>query len=427
MHTEYYPPLDQLSWATLEPSGLAKHFVPMPIAAPAALSTSERRYRRLFEAAREGILLVDPATRRVIEVNPFLAEFLGYAPAEIVGRELFEIGLLPDEAAVHSAFRELRANSYVCLEELSLQTKDGRAVHVEFIGNLYDEDGQLVIQCHVHDITERKKSADALAAARGKLSRHAVELEAIVARRTTELQLTNRQLEAFVYTIAHDLRAPLRTMQGFSQLLVEEHTASLSQPGRDYANFINTAAQTLDRLLADLLVFSQVSQEKIELLPLPLEAVVKSALAGCAAEISAGHALIENVSPWPVVLAHPATLRQVLVNLIGNAVKFVGASLPRVRLRAEERPDGIVRVWVEDNGIGIHPEFQERIFEVFQRLHTVEYPGTGIGLAIVQKGMERMGGRAGVVSSPGAGSRFWIELAGVPLDVNPRNESEEKP
>jgi len=395
--------------------------------APIASSTSELRYRRLFEAAREGILLVDPATRRIIEVNPFLAEFLGYRPAELVGRELFEIGLLPDETAAHSAFRELHTQGYVYLEELPLRTKAGRQVHVEFIGNLYDEDGQPVIQCHVHDITERKKSADALAAARRKLARHAVELEAIVDRRTTQLRLTNQQLEAFVYTIAHDLRAPLRTMQGFSQLLVEEHTAALGEQARDYANFINTAAQTLDRLLADLLVFSQVSQEKIELLPLPLEAVVQSALSNCEAEIAVSRASVETIAPWPVVLAHPTTLRQVLVNLIGNAVKFVGAALPRVRLRAEERPEGIVRVWVEDNGIGIPAEFQQRIFQVFQRLHTIEYPGTGIGLAIVQKGMERMGGRAGVLSSPGAGSKFWIELAGVPLDANPPPALEGKP
>jgi signal transduction histidine kinase len=103
-----------------------------------------------------------------------------------------------------------------------------------------------------------------------------------------------------------------------------------------------------------------------------------------------------------------------LLNLIGNAVKFVEGTAPHVRLRAETRPGAVVRVWVEDNGIGIPLEFQERIFQVFQRLHTTAYPGTGIGLAIVQKGAERLGGRAGVESTPGAGSRFWIELAQAP-------------
>jgi len=131
-------------------------------------------------------------------------------------------------------------------------------------------------------------------------------------------------------------------------------------------------------------------------------------------EIHDSHAHIECVPPWPTVVAHAATLRQVLVNLISNAVKFVAAKTPQVRLRAEERPGGYVRIWVEDNGIGVPAEFQDRIFNVFQRLHTTEYAGTGIGLAIVQKGAERMGGRAGVESAPRMGSKFWIELARAP-------------
>jgi signal transduction histidine kinase len=221
-------------------------------------------------------------------------------------------------------------------------------------------------------------------------------------------------LETFVYTIAHDLRAPLRTMQGFSQLLVQEHAANLNQIGRDYANFIDTAAQTMDRLLADLLAFSHISQQKIELAPVALEIVVKSALVACEAEITASKARIETTSPWPVVMAHSATLRQALVNLIGNALKFVGGKVPHVRIHAETRPAGVVRIWVEDNGIGIPAEFQERIFQVFQRLHTTAYAGTGIGLAIVQKGAERLRGRTGVESAPGAGSKFWIELAQAP-------------
>jgi signal transduction histidine kinase len=176
----------------------------------------------------------------------------------------------------------------------------------------------------------------------------------------------------------------------------------------------------MDHLLADLLAFSHISQQRIELVPVALEATVQSALAGCEMEIHESQAQIRCIPPWPMVLAHAATLRQVLVNLISNAVKFVATPTPQVCLRAEELPGGIIRVWVEDNGIGIPSEFQERIFNVFQRLHTTEYAGTGIGLAIVRKGVERMGGRAGLESAPRTGSKFWIELVKAPAATEPQ-------
>ena len=375
---------------------------------------SERRYRRLFEAARDGILVVDPETRKIIDVNPFMMEFLEYDREEFIGKELFEIGLLKDEAASRVAFRELQTTGYIRYDNLPLQKKNGQRVAVEFVSNLYQEGDEQVIQCNIRDISVRRKAEEALIDAKEQELRHTAKLESIVGLRTAELRLSNKQLETFVYSIAHDLRAPLRTMQGFSQLLVQEHAANLSQQGRDYANFINTAAQTMDCLLADLLAFSRLSQEKIELVPVALGPVVESALAGCEADIRKSVAHIENIPPWPTVLAHEATLRQVLVNLISNAVKFVASRAPQVQLRAEERPGGIIRIWVADNGIGIPAQFHERIFNVFQRLHTTEYPGTGIGLAIVQKGVERMGGRVGLESAPRTGSKFWIELAKAP-------------
>jgi len=378
------------------------------------LPASEMRYRRLFETAHDGILIIDPATRQIIDVNPFLVKFLGYVYEDFIGKELFEIGLLKDEAASQAAFRELQTTGYIRYEDLPLQTKDGQRVDVEFVSNLYEEEGRQIIQCNIRDITARKFAEDALNEAKEKRLARTLELERLVNLRTSELRHSNAQLETFVYSIAHDLRAPLRTMQGFSQLLVQKHAASLNEEGIKFANLINTAAQTLDRLLADLLAFSQISQQTIEPLPVALETAVQNALDSCEADIRESQARIVNIGPWPAVLAHTATLRQVLANLIGNAVKFVGEKPPEVRLRSEEQPGGILRIWVEDNGIGIAPEFQERIFQVFQRLHATKYPGTGIGLAIVQKGMERMGGKVGLVSTPGFGSNFWIELPKAP-------------
>ncbi|HET7536485.1 MAG TPA: ATP-binding protein [Candidatus Didemnitutus sp.] len=393
----------------------------------AVLSASELRYRRLFEAARDGILIVDPRTRRIVDANPFLSELLGYDHEEFLGKELFEIGLLKDGAASRAAFSDLQASGYIRYEDLPLRATDGRRVDVEFVSNLYQEGDQQVIQCNIRDITARKKKEDARRLAEEKKSRHADELEDTVSRRTAELRTSNTQLETFVYSIAHDLRAPLRAMQGFAQLLAQDHVANLDQQGRDYTNYINTAAQTMDQMLADLLAFSQINQQKMELSPLALKTVVHSALSSLEAEISLSRARIELISPWPAVLAHAATLRQVLVNLIGNALKFVGNRAPHVRLRTEERPEGRVRIWVEDNGIGIPAEFQQRIFQVFKRLHTTAYAGTGMGLALVQRGVERMGGSVGLVSVPEEGSRFWIELRKAPLaeaGPPPRNQTQ---
>ena len=158
------------------------------------------------------------------------------------------------------------------------------------------------------------------------------------------------------------------------------------------------------------LKFSQVSQEAIELSPVSLEKTVAHVLQQCQTEIEEKQAQIEVVSPLPAVQAHAATLGQVITNVLSNALKFVAPGVhPRVRIRAEEKPD-TVRLWVEDNGIGLAPAQKERAFRVFERLHGKAYEGTGIGLAIVRKGTERMKGHVGVESTPGQGSRFWIEL-----------------
>jgi signal transduction histidine kinase len=260
------------------------------------------------------------------------------------------------------------------------------------------------------EISERKQVEEALHRAQARLSDHAGELEGLVNERTSELTATNEQLEAFIYSIAHDLRAPLRAMQGYSELLVEEAGAALGKAGKGYAHRISKSAQFMDAMLSDLLAFSRINQQRVELTSVNLETVVESVLSSLQKEIQEKNARMESSGPWPVVLAHEPTLSQVIFNLTSNALKFVGPDAPQlVRLRAEEQAE-FIRVWVEDNGVGIAPDYQDQIFGVFTRLQGEKYQGTGIGLAIVQKGVERMGGRVGVESAPGQGSRFWFEL-----------------
>ena len=262
----------------------------------------------------------------------------------------------------------------------------------------------------IEDITERKRAEESLRQAQAEIRRRTAQLEQTVSQRTIELTATNSQLEAFVYSVAHDLRAPLRAMQGFSSLLVQRAAPALDAVCQDYAERINKSAQLMDAMLIDMLAFSRISQQSLELAPVNLETVVASVLSRLAQDIQDKTARVEAAGPWPFVLAHEPILEQVLLNLVSNALKFVDSGTPpAVQLRAEETPDSI-RVWVEDNGIGVAPEHQDQIFRLFSRLHGEKYPGTGIGLAIVQKGMERMDGRVGVESTPGQGSRFWIDL-----------------
>jgi two-component system CheB/CheR fusion protein len=257
---------------------------------------------------------------------------------------------------------------------------------------------------------ERKKAQDALREAKDQLADQAKALEGMVNDRTAELSETNKQLEAFVYTIAHDLRAPLRSMQGFASLLVDKESQGLTPMGRDYADRINNSAQFMDALLIDLLAFARISKRRVELTPIALEAAVQKCLTQLEHEIHEKKAEVKAPGPWPKVLAHEPTLVQVLVNLVSNALKFSRPDVaPSVRLSAEPRDDS-VRIWVEDNGIGIAQEHQDQVFRLFSRLEGNAYPGTGIGLAIVKKGIEHMRGNVGLESAAGRGSRFWFEL-----------------
>ena len=237
------------------------------------------------------------------------------------------------------------------------------------------------------------------------LQRHAEALEQRVAERTAELQ-------AFVRSVTHDLRAPLRAMGGFAAALLEDCERALDPVARGYAERIAAAADRMGALINDLLAYSLLGRDDIALQPVSLAQAVAGAQRQLAAPIAETGACIAVEAPLPEVLGHHAVLVQVLVNLLSNAIKFAKpGTLPRVRVWAE-REEARVRLWVEDDGIGVAPEHHERIFAVFERLHGAEsYPGTGIGLAIVRRGAARMGGEAGVESEPGKGSRFWLLLS----------------
>ncbi len=239
-------------------------------------------------------------------------------------------------------------------------------------------------------------------------------LEEKVRDRTEQLRERNEELETFGHSISHDLRAPLRAMHGFSQALIEDCGDQLDETGRDYAERVVAGAKRMDALIQDLLSYSRVSRADMGLTSVSLHEVAEEALEQVEADVTSSGANVQIAADLPMVMAHRVALVQAVANLIANGVKFIPAGrAPVIRVHAE-RENGHVRLWVEDNGIGIDPAHHERVFGVFERLHKSEnYPGTGIGLAIVRKSVERMGGHVGVISAVGSGSRFWIELTPV--------------
>jgi PAS domain S-box-containing protein len=466
-----------------------------------------------------------------------MSELLGYPRRELLGKELWEIGLLKDEEASQSAFRQLQKEHFIRYEDLPLQNKAGQRREVEFVSNLYDEGGQNVIQCNIRDITQRKhaeeslreseqrfhaifsqatvgiaqtdlngrftlvnkcycaitgrkpkeliglrmqdivhpddlahneallnkmkkegggfnlekrcvrpngdivwvrssvarlnhglgeepyliavtldiseskRAEQSLLAAKDEIGRHALELEQVVAERTQELRKTIGELEGFSYSVSHDMRAPLRAMQSFAQFLVDEYASKLDEQGVDYLQRIMRAAVRLDRLIQDVLSYTKILHSRLPMERVDLDRLVCDLVES----FSNGQPIKPEIriqGTLPPVMGNPALLAQCISNLLSNGAKFVApGTTPRLEVSAETMKDASIRVWFKDNGVGIAPENHERIFGLFERIYpATEYEGTGIGLTIVRKAIERMGAQVGFESELGKGSNFWIQL-----------------
>jgi PAS domain S-box-containing protein len=256
-----------------------------------------------------------------------------------------------------------------------------------------------------------KRHADAeLRAAQRQLQAHAALLEQKVQERTQSLRDAITQMEEFSYTVSHDLRAPLRAMNTYAQALVEDFGPQLDPTARHYLERIQRSSLRMEKLTHDVLTYSRLARSEIKLAPVDLDALLRDMIYQYTG-FQPPHAEIKVKRPLHDVLAHEVSLGQCIANLLTNAVKFVAPGVqPRIRVHTELR-DQMVRLWIVDNGIGIDPQYQSRLFQVFERLHDrQQYEGTGIGLAIVRKAVDKMGGCCGVESDGSNGSRFWIEL-----------------
>jgi PAS domain S-box-containing protein len=385
-----------------------------------ALRDSEQRFRATFEQAAVGIAHVGP-DGRWLRVNQRLCGIVGYAREELLALSFQDI-THPDDLDLDLA--QVRQMLNGTLQTYSMEKryirKDGATTWINLTVSLVrDAKGAPAYFISVIESIAARKQAEAERdqlfklerETRAALERANAELEHRVQERTAELQAAVDDLNAFTYTISHDLRAPLRSLQGFGSALLEDYGDDLPAQAHTYLHYIVGAGEQMDQLIQDLLAYSHLSRANLQQQPVALEAAIEGARAQLAAQLAATGATLTVHAPLPTVCGHYQTLVQVLTNLLSNAIKFVAPGVrPQVVISAR-RQDDVVTLAIMDNGIGITADGQARIFNVFERLHSAEmFPGTGMGLAIVQKAVERMGGRVGVESQPGEGSRFWIEL-----------------
>lgn len=380
------------------------------------LSLAQKRLAAIVESSDDAIVSKN-LDGYITSWNKSAERIFGYTAEEIVGKHVTTI-IPPDRHNEEPKILErLRRGERVDHYETIRRAKDGRLINVSLtISPVRDEEGHIVGASKIaRDITAQKAAEESVRRAQAQLQEYAVTLEQRVAERTSRLEEVNKSLEGLSYSIAHDLRAPLRAIQGMTEILFSDYPTRFDETGRKIAEDILRSVRRMDTLILDLMSYGRLSHDELPSDSVQMDEVVKQVVKNLEAEIREARATIEIAEGLPLVKANRTTVEQVLTNLVSNAVKFVeptkAARLKIYSTAAEQGGESFVRVVVEDNGIGVQAEFRERIFRIFERLHSGnKYPGTGIGLAIVQKGIERMGGRTGVDSEPGEGSRFWFEL-----------------
>ncbi|HWQ93838.1 MAG TPA: ATP-binding protein [Clostridia bacterium] len=383
------------------------------------LRESEGRYRALLELAPDAVVVYQDW--RFVYVNAAALRLCGATAFDAMwGKAIFDFFPIEEREIMRQSGQRLLEGATMPIHETRVLRLDDSEVTVEVAGRRVEWLGRSAVQTILWDVTERKRIQHELQAAREQLLHTNADLERTVQERSAELQEAIEDLHRFSYTIMHDMRGPLRAMHGFANMLQLESVNCTRARNAEFLQRIVAAAQRLDSLIQDALNYARILEER-----LPVGSVdLNSLLCGIIESYPNLQPTVADIvieGTLPKVIGNEATLTQCFSNLLGNAVKFVAPGIrPCVRIWSEnlasqpsaqtEMPaKSRVRIWLQDNGIGIAPEHQAHIFEMFHRLNQ-HYAGTGIGLAIVRKVVERMGGRVGVESQVGHGSRFWLDL-----------------
>ncbi len=370
-----------------------------------ALRASEERFRSLFENVAIGLYRTTP-DGKILLANPTLIDMIGYSSFEELSHLNLEKAGFTPQYSRHEFKQKIEKKGQVVGLESAWNREDGKILFVrESARAIKDEQGKTIYyEGTVEDITQRKE-------AENKLEAYRLQLETLVSQRTQTLQAVNEELKAFVYTVSHDLRAPLRALEGFSVALQEDCATQLDQAGQNYINRIIKVSQEMDTLIKDLLEYSRLTRREISITTVNLSNLISEVVNQFEQMIASKKARLVVAPPLHSVMGHPLILKQVIQNLLSNALKFVSQEkVPYIKITTQAI-DSRVRLLIKDNGIGIAKKHQQKIFNVFERLHGIEnYTGTGIGLAVVKKAMQRLNGRYGVISKLNQGSTFWIEL-----------------
>jgi PAS domain S-box-containing protein len=348
----------------------------------------------------------------IMSWNDAARRIFGYTPSEVLGRPI-TILIPPDRRGEEAdILARLRAGERIDHFETMRITKDGRLLNISLtISPIRGSNGAIIGASKIaRDITADKSARRALAQAHEQLKLYADRLEAEVAVRTAQLRDSIEELETFSSSIPHDIKGPLRGICTFVEILRDDHRQELSPVGQTILDRLIHSCARLQRFLDNVLTYARTRHARLQLHRVELAAVVPGILEEYP-HAKKANAEVTILQPLLPVKGDQGLLAQAIANLISNAVKFVApGTRPAIRIWTE-RHDGDLRLWIQDNGIGIQESDREKIFGLFTRLHHESlYEGTGVGLAVVQRALSHMNGTVGVESEPGKGSRFWIQL-----------------